>query len=106
MSMPTRLVDIRRGLPRSWRVANAIALTVLTRGRVLADDLPSRTDRYGDPLPAGAAVRLGTVRYRVATGQTGLAFAADNQTLVCGTPNREIVLLDVATGKRVREIAK
>lgn len=62
------------------------------------------TDLYGDPLPAGAAARLGSVRFRTAGGPVGMGFAADNETLVAATRERRIVLLNSTTGRMLREI--
>jgi WD40 repeat protein len=67
--------------------------------------LPSATghvDRYGDPLPAGAIVRLGTVRYRFQNH--GLAFLPDGQTVVSAKHGGAIQLWDVRTGRLLREI--
>src|SRR5439155_17182152 len=58
---------------------------------------PLRADRYGDPLPAGAVARLGTVRLRH-PGQ--LVFSPDGSTLVSFF--RDIHFWDVATGKVLR----
>jgi RNA polymerase sigma factor (sigma-70 family) len=51
-------------------------------------------DVSGDPLPADALVRLGSVRFR-GPGRR-LAFAADGRTLVAG--GRSVVRWDLATG--------
>ena len=43
---------------------------------------PPRTDLYGDPLPPGAAMRLGTVRFRKATFISHLVYSPDGQFVV------------------------
>ena len=63
----------------------------------IADERPGpRTDLYGDPLPGGAAVRLGTVRWRSAGANGILVYLPDGKTLV--TPGRFVNFWDVATG--------
>jgi WD40 repeat protein len=59
-----------------------------------------RADAYGDPLPPGALMRLGTVRWRACT--RNLVFLPDGKTLVTGEyalPDSVIRFWDVATGK-------
>jgi WD40 repeat protein len=60
----------------------------------------ARTDQYGDPLPPGALLRLGTVRWRAAS--RSLALTPDGKTLVVGdysTSDGVIRCWDTATGK-------
>jgi len=56
---------------------------------------PAAVDRHGDPLPAGAVARLGTIRFRNVNGVRGLAYSPDGKELVC---NNQVVW-DAATGK-------
>jgi WD40 repeat protein len=58
-----------------------------------------RLDRYGDPLPAGAVARLGTVRYRL----DGNGILPDGETVVSAT-GTSIQLWDARTGSLKREI--
>jgi WD40 repeat protein len=66
-----------------------------------------RLDRYGDPLPAGAVARLGTVRYRSAERFGGdVGILGDSNTVVIGPGQSDTVLLmDASTGKVIREIS-
>ncbi len=62
-----------------------------------------RRDQAGDPLPAEALARLGTLRFRHGGMIQSLAFASDGKTLVSqGVDGLRI--WDAATGKQIRRI--
>jgi WD40 repeat protein len=63
-----------------------------------------RLDHFGDPLPPGAVMRLGTVRYRVRGGHRALAFMPDGKTIAARSDDRSILFFDVESGKRVKEL--
>jgi RNA polymerase sigma factor (sigma-70 family) len=61
--------------------------------------VPSRLDRYGDPLPPDAISRLGTLRFRPG-GFTGfLRYTSDGKSLVSG--GRDVHVWDSSTGKEL-----
>lgn len=67
-----------------------------------------RTDRQGDPLPAGAVMRLGTVRLRNSESFLGmhtaaLAYTRDGRAIVSGGWGGAAVW-DAATGKLIRRV--
>src|SRR6266852_7359068 len=52
--------------PAQAKVENPPSQQPLTPAPQIAKaEKPVRTDRYGDPLPEGALMRLGTVRFRI-----------------------------------------
>lgn len=70
-----------------------------------------RTDLFGDPLPPGALVRMGTVRYAQGDSTYGYPeLAPDHKTFVTvsnHTPygsGRVVCLWDAATGKELRHL--
>jgi len=62
-----------------------------------------RTDRNGDPLPAGAMARLGTVRFRNEDGFRSLAYTPDGRMLVSGGWGGARIW-DSTTGKLIRQL--
>jgi WD40 repeat protein len=72
---------------------------------------PGRTDLFGDPLPPGALVRMGTVRFaRGDTTQHGAVFAPDKKTFVTVSnytphgPGRVVCVWDAVTGQEIRPL--
>jgi RNA polymerase sigma factor (sigma-70 family) len=61
-----------------------------------------KTDLFGDSLPDGALLRLGTVRQRHATGTSRAAFTRDNKTVIVSDMGGQVIYWDVATGKEIR----
>ncbi len=72
------------------RVTSSLLLLLTIAGPAPAQD----TDRHGDPLPAGAVARLGTVRLRFDRGVDWAALSPDNAMLIAGDR-----VCDVKTGK-------
>jgi RNA polymerase sigma factor (sigma-70 family) len=61
-----------------------------------------RSDRFGDPLPAGALTRLGSIRLRHGGHVMAVAFTPDGKSVVSGGYDGWSFQWDVHSGKRQR----
>ena len=70
----------------------------------LAFAVPAADDPYGDPIPAGAKIRLGTARMRNLVGGGPSAMTPDGKFLVGPAPGGGIAYFEPTTGKIVRTV--
>ena len=66
-------------------------------------DESARVDTYGDPLPTGAAVRCGTVRYRHPGWFKFVEFIPGTHSFVVSTRDNSPNVWDAETGKQLRD---
>jgi RNA polymerase sigma factor (sigma-70 family) len=72
--------------------------------RVPTPSQPPRTDRYGDPLPPGAVMRLGTDRFRQAPVFKHIIYSPDGRLAVTDSGQDRLVLRDARDGRSLRQI--
>jgi WD40 repeat protein/beta-lactamase regulating signal transducer with metallopeptidase domain len=78
--------------PRSMEVVTSVVPAVAQ----FADPAPT-TDSLGDELPAGARLRLGTLRFDPPSGVNDIALSPDGTAVV--TTGRQLIVWDAKTGK-------
>jgi RNA polymerase sigma factor (sigma-70 family) len=64
-----------------------------------------RIDRFGEPLPAGARARLGTLRWRAGNSTTQIAFSPDGKTVVAATHDGAYAW-DATTGRPLEQFPR
>ena len=64
----------------------------------------TRKDLFGDPIPEGALVRMGSVRFRSDSSIACIVFAPDGKSVVTAGYSNKVTFWDVATGKPARTI--
>jgi RNA polymerase sigma factor (sigma-70 family) len=81
------------------------APTPTAAGGPLKKDAAVGTDLFGDPLPAGAVARLGTVRFRHGIHTQEIAFAPNGKVLAStGGGGFGVCLWDAASGRPLHQL--
>src|SRR5262245_56853464 len=82
-----------------------LALMIVAAALPTRAEPQPRTDAYGDPLPDGAMLRLGTSRFRLGVEVSAAACSPDGRWIAfCARDYRDtsIHLLDLASGKEIK----
>lgn len=64
-----------------------------------------KSDRYGDPLPAGALFRSGTIRFRHAGNVRGVVYSPDGKSIASIATEPAIRIWDAESGKPVLQFS-
>jgi WD40 repeat protein len=64
-----------------------------------------RVDAYGDPLPEGALMRIGTVRFTHGARIEAIFFSKDGKTVTAVDRGHNVRVWEAATGKELRHFA-
>src|SRR5262249_52328562 len=83
-------------------MASGIVLGII--GALAAALPPARVDIFGDPLPAGAACRMGTLHFRHLGAIVSVAYAPDGKSVATGGDGT-VCAWDAATGREHWRVA-
>ena len=92
------------------RAQCATVLLALHGALAWPDDSPTKgvrhplNDRSGDPLPPGATMRLGTVRFRHAPFIKHVVYSPDGQLVLTDDETQTLQIWDARTGKNLRSL--
>lgn len=86
------------------RIPFLLCILIASAGHVHGQALKPKLDLYGDPLPAGASVRFGTISLRH-PGVTAMAFSADGRQLISFGHDGVIRTWDPTNGRLLDEKA-
>jgi WD40 repeat protein len=92
--------------PRWAALLGAACLALAGGGPAFAAGGPARVDRQGDPLPAGALARLGTLRLRHGTNVTQVAFLPGGKAMLTVSQDNVVRLWDMESGKAIHRFGK
>jgi hypothetical protein len=77
----------------------------LTVGLLFALAADPATDRYGEPLPPGAVIRVGSPRFRNASGFRCLT-VLPNRRHAAFADGDQVAIIELDSGKIVRHVAR
>src|SRR6266852_62264 len=99
-------IPARRRIMSKSRLARVISIVVAASCVVtVRGEQPAKVDAHGDPLPAGAIARLGTVRWRHGDGASFVAFLPDGKVLLSVGHDATVRQWDMTTGKELSRFA-
>jgi WD40 repeat protein len=84
-----------------YQTALSVAATLLTLAAEAARGQPAAADLHGDPLPAGAVARLGTLRFRHDSNVVFAAFLPDGKRVVSVGADGVACAWEFPSGKQV-----
>lgn len=67
-------------------------------------ETPKHVDLQGDPIPADARMRLGSIRFREPNFISAASLSPDGKTLAVSANSQSVRFIDVATGKEIRRL--
>ena len=82
--------------PAAGRESSVAAPTAVTKGAS-----HSKVDLYGDPLPSGATMRLGTIRHRQEAPIHRIKYSADGKFVVTDGDDRRMRLWDLSASSHI-----